>query len=425
MPSTFDFASGLPATILKTVNGEKQEVKTADALGGKVYALYFSAHWCPPCRGFTPKLAETYTMLESRGQPFEIVFVSSDKGQDEFDEYFGEHPWAAVKYEERAVKDALSKTFKVSGIPSLAIIDSDGTVITTDGRSAVGGDPEGNKFPWKPKSLTDILGTVSSYDKADGTSVPASSLEGKVIGLYFSAHWCPPCKAFTPVFAEMYKKLQAAGKPFEVVFVSSDKSEAQFKEYMGEMPWLALPYSERDLKGELSEYFGVSGIPSLAIVDADEKRTTITKQGRGSVSGDADDVIAAFPWHPKPFNDVNKQQDGLNEETCLVLLTDGVEDKAEFAKAVAALETVATAAEAKAKESKGEMPFRFFFASPGAVVVEQIRKLTGQEGKLPAMVMLDIPDQGGYYVAKSASMEVGDIEDFVANYKSGERKQMS
>jgi nucleoredoxin len=54
MPATFDFKTSLPATMLKTVNGEKQEVQTADALGGKVYALYFSAHWCPPCRGFTP-----------------------------------------------------------------------------------------------------------------------------------------------------------------------------------------------------------------------------------------------------------------------------------------------------------------------------------------------------------------------------------
>ena len=23
----------------------------------------------------------------------------------------------------------------------------------------------------------------------------------KFIGVYFSAHWCPPCKAFTPVLA--------------------------------------------------------------------------------------------------------------------------------------------------------------------------------------------------------------------------------
>ena len=43
---------------LKTKDGV---ASTAEALKGKqAVALYFSAHWCPPCRGFTPQLVETY-----------------------------------------------------------------------------------------------------------------------------------------------------------------------------------------------------------------------------------------------------------------------------------------------------------------------------------------------------------------------------
>ena len=50
-----------------------------------------------------------------------------------------------------------------------------------------------------------------------------------MIGLYFSAHWCPPCKAFTPVLVEAHQKLKATGRDFEVVFVSSDKDMGQFQ----------------------------------------------------------------------------------------------------------------------------------------------------------------------------------------------------
>lgn len=74
--------------------------------------------------------------------------------------------------------------------------------------------------------------------------------EGKTVGLYFSAHWCPPCRGFTPKLAEFYKKYHAE-KNFEIVFVSSDKNEGDFKGYYEEMPWLALPFSERSRKVSL------------------------------------------------------------------------------------------------------------------------------------------------------------------------------
>jgi nucleoredoxin len=43
--------------------------------------------------------------------------------------------------------------------------------------------------------------------KADGSNVQAdAALAGKaVVCLYFSAHWCPPCRAFTPVLKDFYE----------------------------------------------------------------------------------------------------------------------------------------------------------------------------------------------------------------------------
>ena len=54
-----------------------------------------------------------------------------------------------------------------------------------------------------------------------------------------------------------YEKLKAGGKSLEVVFVSGDREEAGFKEYMDAMPWLAVPYADEDRRSELNEFFEV------------------------------------------------------------------------------------------------------------------------------------------------------------------------
>lgn len=119
---------------------------------------------------------------------------------------------------------------------------------------------------------------------ADGSKVSVSTLKGKkVIGIYFSAHWCPPCRGFTPVLVKTYNKLQKEGKSFDVVFVSSDQTAKAMAGYMKDMsmPWKALPFSSGQ-KQVLAQKYGVRGIPTLVIVDKDGK--TITTQGRVDVA---------------------------------------------------------------------------------------------------------------------------------------------
>lgn len=69
---------------------------------------------CPPCRGFTPKLIESYNKIVKKGKPFEIIFVSSDRGEEGFTDYFKDMPWLAVPFGHESAKE-LSGRFSVQG----------------------------------------------------------------------------------------------------------------------------------------------------------------------------------------------------------------------------------------------------------------------------------------------------------------------
>jgi len=397
-----------------------ETVKTADALGDKkAVALYFSAHWCPPCRGFTPVLAKSYTEHYQK-LGMEIVFVSSDRDEESFKSYFGgEHPWLALPYSARDLKAKLSKKYKVQGIPSLVVLDgATGATITTDGREAVSEDPTGKDFPWKPPTFWDALGS-EFLSGPDGDTVDVDELKGpgKYIGLYFSAHWCPPCRGFTPDLIKAYKDHLKA-KNLEIIFVSSDRDAASFQEYYSTMPWLAIPNGD-PRKGKLSKLFGVEGIPTFVVVDA-ATGETVNANARGKVSSDP--TGSKFPWVPPALVDIDDDgPDGINDELSFVALLEGC-DEATTSAAVAALSTAAEAAKAAKDDTL------FFVAPKEGQIAGKIRDLTklGSATPTPQMVLLDIPDQGGYYVSPATEVTADTIAAFLGGYKAKalERKQL-
>lgn len=97
----------------------------------KAIGIFFSGHWCPPSRQFTPDLIDAYDHW-AKARKFEIVFCSSDQNEEEFWDYFGEMPWRALPFGD-AREQTFSQRYGVRGIPSLIIVGPDGQVITTAG----------------------------------------------------------------------------------------------------------------------------------------------------------------------------------------------------------------------------------------------------------------------------------------------------
>jgi hypothetical protein len=54
--------------------------------------------------------------------------------------------------------------------------------------------------------------------------------EKTAIGIFFSGHWCPPSREFTPGLIDAYDTW-ARQKGFEIIFCSSDQTEAEFRHY--------------------------------------------------------------------------------------------------------------------------------------------------------------------------------------------------
>lgn len=127
---------------------------SGEVLKGKIIGVYYSAHWCPPCRQFTPALAKFHAELKKQNANFEVVFVSCDESEEDMWSYFQDHhgDYLVVNYDS-PLRESIMGTHGVQGIPMLVIMKDDGTVITKDGREGVSGSSPMESFQkWQSKA---------------------------------------------------------------------------------------------------------------------------------------------------------------------------------------------------------------------------------------------------------------------------------
>jgi nucleoredoxin len=96
-------------------------------------------------------------------------------------------------------------------------------------------------------SMLQVFPGVTSFKSNSSSGLVAAEVafaSADVVGLYFSGAWCVPCRRFTQVLTGTYNDVKARGKNMEVVFISEDEDEERMELYYGDMPWLALQWSD-------------------------------------------------------------------------------------------------------------------------------------------------------------------------------------
>ena len=134
----------------KLIKKDKTEVDASEVIDkAEAIAVYFSAHWCPPCRGFTPKLKDFFEEVEDENVV--IIFVSSDRSADEGWNYFSnDHGDYYMLPHGSEAGNQLAQSCGVRGIPSLCVVDKSGKMLHNDGRTDVmQGPPSKVAAAWK------------------------------------------------------------------------------------------------------------------------------------------------------------------------------------------------------------------------------------------------------------------------------------
>merc|ERR1712146_430423 len=177
--------------------------------------------------------------------------------------------------------------------------------------------------------------------------------------------------------------------------------------------------------------FGVEGIPTFVVIDADGQ--VVNANARGKVSAGVEAVVAQG-WAPPAVGNMAEGAEAagtsINDCPSIVVMCEGA-DAATQKSVEEALEPLAKKYIEEAKAT-GDDPKYIFLIAKGGGPIEQLKALTKKDagdaiaaaGTNPVMLLFDIPDNGAFYFSSAHDITGESVAAFLKATEGGEVQRM-
>lgn len=184
------------------------------------------------------------------------------------------------------------------------------------------------------------------------------------------------------------------------------------------MTFCALPYHDRSAMVGLCKLYDVRALPTLLMLgptQEDGNRPLINKDVTNIIQHS--DYISDFPYHPKPYGDLATTTHDINTTKCLIVFHETGDDEEQ--------EDVVEAVKMAAENYKGNDTVKFYWALQPTGLPSNVRSAMGLHKMKdePMMVLLDIPDNGTYYLSEETDISIDSILKFVR--EPGQRREVA
>jgi len=369
----------------------------------------------------------------------------------------------------------LGDLYNVAENPGVVILDAKTGDVINSGQDALAvlmNDTDADKiverFPWPPLTLKDVIG--ETFESADGSSTSWASIQGGTVAFLFSV--APELNAtsgeFVTSLKAAYKKANAAGNKFEVIFVPQTMDEEQmmmaaqfmqgeededaeekalpsvdFPAFRKGMPWLSIPFDDTERAEDLCRLCeadpmqGYARGPQLYMFKYEGETLDV-------INHDATALILRdeeFPWRRPLVSDLQEAQDddesilerAASASIIVVAPTNASEQKIDILQK----EMLDVASKEKAA---GRTDLGFFTAKPGDDICREVLDMVGiaPDGKPTAggdpfdmkrsswfgkdkqfLFALSLGEDAAAFASESTDVSVA---DFVASYRKGTLK---